>query len=529
MVDLKKLSNWDRTGGGNLSRRQFIKGLAATGVATSLSSAMIPSSVFASNPKKGGLLRIGYAYGNTNDSFQPTIMIDRFTFLLNSTMRNFLVELDHKGNAIPELVENWEISPDFKTWVFNLRKGIEFHNGKTLDAKDVIFSMNIHRGETKSAVKSLLSSVVDIKADGKHRVIFTLEKGNLDFQYILADPHFSISPEGTEGAEWEKCIGTGGYILEHFEPGVKTRARRNPNYWKEGRAHFDGFELTVMHDDSTRTNALRSGKVDYIDQCDPRTAILLKRDKNLQVINKASGDHYTMPMRSDVSPYDKKDVSLAMKYAIDREHLIKILINGFGTLGNDHPIGPIYKYHAKDLPQRQYDPDKAKFHMKKAGLNDHIFELSACANKSKDDLAIAFKEHAAKAGIKINVLKKPSDGYWSNVWLKDPFCVAQWNARSSVDVMFSTAWTKNAKWNECYWQNERFNKLVVDARAERDENLRMEMYVEAQQICRNEASNIVPLFFDHIMAGSKKLKYKNLAGNAADDGHRMIERWWFDS
>ncbi|MBT6612692.1 MAG: hypothetical protein HOB38_11355, partial [Deltaproteobacteria bacterium] len=104
---------------------------------------------------------------------------------LNWQLRNSLVEVDYKGSPVPELAESFESSPDAATWYFKLRKGVEFHNGKTLEAEDVIDSINLHRGEeSKSAAKSLLEQVKDIKADGKDTVVIKLESGNADFPYV---------------------------------------------------------------------------------------------------------------------------------------------------------------------------------------------------------------------------------------------------------------------------------------------------------------------------------------------------------
>lgn len=510
-----------------ITRRGFVKGAAALGVAAAVSPFLIPNQVSAATPKKGGFFKIGYHAGNTNDTFDPRLMNGAETYFLNPIMRNGLFEIDYAGNAIPELVESYEVSDDLKTWVLDLRKGVEFHNGKSFEAEDVIYSLNIHRGDTKSAAKSLLVPVKDIKADGKHRVIVELEGGNLDFNYVLTDFHYPIVPKGTDGPDWDKCVGTGGYILQRFEPGVKLQVKRNPNYWKSGRAHFDEVQVSIMIDSNSRATALKSGKIHYASQLDAKTAMLMKRDKNLQVLNIPSNDHYTMPMRADTSPYDKLDTSLALKYAIDREHIVKIVLNGFGTVGNDHPIGRGLKFYAADLPQRKYDPDKAKFHLKKAGLDGFTFDLSTMERKGMTELALAFEEHAAKAGIKVHVIKKPADGYWSNVWMKDPFLVATWNGRPNVDTMFSAGWVEKSNWNECYWKNKRFNELLELARKEKDEKKRGEMYFEMQSICRDKAPDIVPAFFNHIMGASKNVGFDQVAGNAQDDGFRMVERWWF--
>ncbi len=97
-------------------------------------------------------------------------------------------------------------------------------------------------------------------------------------------------------------------------------------------------------------------------------------------------------------------------------------------LGNDHPITPAYRYFASDIEQRVYDPDKAKFHLKKAGLTELAVDLSAsgAAFQSAVDAALLYKENAAKCGVNINVVREPTDGYWTNIWNKKPWCASYW-------------------------------------------------------------------------------------------------------
>ena len=99
----------------------------------------------------------------------------------------------------------------------------------------------------------------------------------LIFLLSWGDYHLTICPAGTEGQEWEKGVGTGGYILENWEPGVRAFSKRNPNYWKEGRAHFDEIETLSIVDSNARTNALKTGQINYIDRVELKTAHLLKR------------------------------------------------------------------------------------------------------------------------------------------------------------------------------------------------------------------------------------------------------------
>jgi peptide/nickel transport system substrate-binding protein len=513
---------------GKITRREFMAKVSALGLAAAVSPALLSTSADAATPKKGGRFRMGLTGGHTTDNLDPATLSDEWNYNSNWMFRNCLVEVDYKGNPIPELAESWDATKDAATWTFKLRKGIEFHNGKTMDAEDVIYSINHHRGkDSKSAAKGIVDPITDIKADGKHTVVFTLDGGNADFPFIMSDYHLTIVPAGTAGDDWIKGVGTGAYIQTKFEPGIVSIGKRNPNFFKEGRAHFDEVEMLVIADASARTNALKTGVIDLMTDVDKKTAHLLKRTPGLEVLQVPGTFHDTMPMMTDVAPYDNNDVRLALKYAVDREQMVKTILRGYGSPGNDHPIAPIQKYHAKDLPQRKYDPEKAKHHLKKAGLENHTFKLFATDLGGFLDQAVLYKEHAAKAGIKIDVIKKPADGYWEVVWLKEPWVMCYWNGRTTVDWMFSTAYSGDAKWNDTHFKHERFDKLLKEARAELDEKKRAEMYFETQKICRDEGGAIVHMFEDWVIAANKKCRFVNVAGNWNPDGAKAAERWWF--
>ena len=514
---------------GQISRREFLSRATALGLAATVSPALLKTSVKAAAPQKGGRLRMAMAGGATTDSLDPATISDNIPHCVTWQLRNNLVEIDHEGKPIPELAESWESSGDATRWVFKLRKGVEFHNGKTLDAEDVVYSINYHRSEdSKSGTKGILKSVKDLKADGKDAVTFTLEGGNADFPFILSDYHLTISPADTQGAQWEKGIGTGGYILEGFEPGVRAFTRRNPNYWKSGRAHFDEIEILSVVDFNSRTNALTTGQADVINRCELKTVHFLEKSPKVQVITATGFRHLTAPMLTDMAPYHNLDVRLALKYAIDREHLVKAILRGYGTVGNDHPIAPDMRYHADGLPQRPYDPDRAKFLLKKAGMGEVVFDLHAADNIGGGvDAAILFKEHAAKAGININVVKETGDGYWKNIWLKKPWCMAYWGGRPTEDMMLSIGYAAESGWNDTHWKNARFNELLVKARAELDEAKRREMYVKMQQLVADDGGAVVFAFTDHVDAASDKIQHGPVAGNWMLDGMKCTERWWF--
>ena len=179
--------------------------------------------------------------------------------------------------------------------------------------------------------------------------------------------------------------------------------------------------------------ALTTGKVDAIDYVDYKVADRVNKIDNIDVVETNGGLNRTLPMHTDTAPFNDNNVRLAIKYSVDREALVKTILQGHGEVGNDHPIGSNSRFFNKELEQRTYDPDKAKFYLKKAGLSDLQLNLSAAdaGGIGAVDMAILFKEHAKKSGISITVIREPEDGYWSNVWLKKPWCLSYWGGNSN--------------------------------------------------------------------------------------------------
>lgn len=517
---------------GKISRREFIARASALGLTAAISPMLfsIPGKANAATPKKGGVLRMGLGHGSTTDSLDPATQNNAMAGVMFLSLGNSLVEISPDGAATPELAENWEHSDDLKTWRFRIRKDVQFHNGKTLDVNDVIASINHHRGEkTKSAAKKLYEPIQDIKSEGKNTVVFTLNGPNIDFPYLLADIHVTILPAKGGDIDWESGVGTGAYMLDKFEPGVNLSMNRNPNYWKNGRGHFDRVEIRTIADQAARENALKTGQVDIIDRINLKTAHLLGKMPGIRIDEITSLGHYSIPMNTTFEPYTNNDIRLALKYGIDREEIIKVLFRGHGRIGNDHPISPANKYFAKDLPQRHFDPDKAKFHLKKAGLSSLDVTLSAANAVFPEcvDMAVLFKEKASKAGININVERVPDDGYWSNIWMKKPFCFCYWRGRPTEDMMFTTAYAADAKYNDTFWKNDRFNELLLSARSEKDENKRRGTYVEMQRIVRDKGGVIVPMYISYFLGVSEKLSHGPTLKYADLDGYKLPERWWF--
>ena len=512
-----------------LSRRNFMQIAIAAGLSVPAATKLWTTEVQAATPKKGGTFRVAFREYNTTDTLDPARANGIFTIQSPHICRTYLTEITSENKVGPDSAESWEASPDAKVWRFKLAKGQEFHNGKALTPADVISSLNHHRGaDSTSGGKALLGDVETIEADGADTVVVKLKIGTADLPYMLADYHFAIMPDDGSGkVDAMSGIGAGPYKVTSFQPGVSAEFTRHERYHRD--AWFDAIQILGINDNSARINSLIGGSVDTIADPDPKLVEMLKA-AGMEIDVTPSGTQVTMDMDCRAAPFKDVNVRLALKHALNRQDVLDKIAFGYGTIGNDHPVGPNMPYQAK-IEQTAYDPDKAKFYLKKAGAEGLSVQLSLsdAVYPGAVDMGNIYQQSAEKAGININVINEPSDAYWSNVWLKAPFCGGNYGQRATPDMIFSTFFRSDAPWNFAHWDNDRFQKLLLEAKAELNDEKRTAMYGEMQQLCHDEGGTIVAFFQSFIASRSPKVKHQaNVSSEWQLDGGRAYHRWWFE-
>ncbi|HEY1943646.1 MAG TPA: ABC transporter substrate-binding protein [Roseiarcus sp.] len=523
LIDLKtKLQT------GRMSRREFMGRAAALGASTAVISSLLASAdaYAADTPRKGGVLRLGLGGGSTTDSIDITSYNDSVMIDVAHGLFDGLVEWGEDGKPKPDLAASFEPTNGAKDWILNLRKGIKFSNGQEFTADDALYSLNLHRGASKSGGAGSLKPITDVKKLDKYQIQISLAAADADLPYVLTDYHVLMVPDGFK--DWAKPVGTGAFSLEKFDPGVRISLKKTRDYWKEGRGHLDGVEVTVINDGSARINALISGQIDAINRVDHKAVAMLSKSPKVQIVRAAGGWHSVLAMEVDKPPYDNPDIRLALKFAMDREQILKALFSGYGSLGNDHPIPPSDPYFNSELPQRKHDPERAAFHFKKAGIADPkiVLQVSDAAFNGAVDEGALLQASAAKAGIKIDLKKEPADGFWDNVWLKGAFVGSYWGGRAAATQMLTDAFGAGAPWNETHWKNDKFEKLLAEARSETDEAKRKPYIWEMQAMLQADGGALIPVFRDWLDAHNEKVGgHTPHGGFDMDNGYIMQKAW----
>ncbi len=512
---------------GRMSRREFLGRAGALGIGATAGAMLLSQSAYAATPKRGGNVVWGDGESSPSETLDPTKMTSGTDATRAYQIYNRLTNLDRQLNAVPNLAEEWDGANDATVWTFKLRKGVEFHNGKTLTAEDVIYSLGEHIKEgSKSPSKALLSSIVDMKADGDNVVKITLNSSNAEFPVMLGyDYHTSITAKGWK--DGDPVVGTGPYKLVEFQPGIRSVTARNETYFKSDAAWVDTWVTQSVTDATARTNGLRTGSID-IAGVDPRIADMLGKDPKITIHSTQSSAHFLWAMMCDRAPTNDVNVRLALKYCANRQAMVDQLLLGRGTVANDMPISPAMPMYCKEIPQNGFDPDKAKFHWKKAGLSGIEISASNQAGDFAVDACVMLQEGAKAAGINIDIKRVPADGYWEQTWMKVPICASNWNARPTADLMLTTLYQSKAEWNETQWKNPHFDELLVLGRKTTDAKKRYEIYCEAQTLVHDDGGALIPFFMDFVDA--TRARVQNYHGSPAFSGGAgwPFEEVWVD-
>ena len=515
---------------GALSRRHFLQGMLATGLTLTSATALLSASrdVRADTPKYGGRVRVAWDQHGPADTLDPALFTATIDYSRGRIHCNNLVQFRNDMTLGPDLAESWESNADATEFTFHLQKGVTFHDGKDCNADDVVYSMNRHIGEgSTSKASSLVSMIKAWKKLDSHTVQAVLETSNADLPAILGTFHFKIVQDGAEQKEgyFNKVIGTGPFTCDEFTPGVRSVSRRNPNYFREGRPYVDEIEIFGITDNVARVNALISGDVQLMGNLDPKAIKQVEEASGLGLFSVESGATTELVAMLDRHPGNNPDFVLALKHLCRRERMVRSLIKGQGVVGNDHSISPAYAMHCASLPQREYDLDKAKFHLQRSGITAAEV-ITAEVSPGAVDMCLFVQAEAQKIGLDLDVKRVAPDGYWGNVWMNTPLHASGWNMRPTANIMLTLKYHSEAPWNDSVYKNTRLDEILLDTRSETDEAKRLEMFCEAQQLISDEAGTIIPYHRNYLDAKADNLHGMPRVPLAAFGGAEFPEFIW---
>lgn len=504
-----------------LSRRGVLGGLAAGAV-------LAPADQLIGKPRVGGRIRVAGIVASTADTIDPAKGGNSSDYMRLFLLYSGLTQYDGALRAQPGLAEAIK-TDDNIVWTIRLRRGVQFHNGKTLTADDVVYSLLRHKDPAVgSKVKAVAEQFASARRIGPLEVELRLSGPNPDIPIILAQAQFVIVENGRR--DFSVANGTGPFVLKSFAPGIRTVVRRNPNYWKPGKPYLDEIELIAIPDELSRVNALLSGDVQMVIAVNPGSVKRVKASSSHLIMETKSGLYTDLVMRQDHPLTGNPDFVLGMKHLLDRDLIKRALFRGYATIANDQPISPLDPYYNPGIPQRAFDPEKAKFYLKRSGLLGTRLPVyvSPAATQSVD-MGSILQEHAAQIGLKLAVNRVPSDGYWSTHWMRHPLTFGNINQRPTTDLMFSLFFQSKATENEAAWKNNKFDRMLIEARQTRDEAVRKAIYGEMQWMIHRTGGIGIPVFISLLDGYDRRVRGLQPVPLGGLMGYTFGEHVWLDA
>ncbi len=444
---------------------------------------------------------LGFGGSENADPISP----NRFWQVTEKTM-NRLVRPSASGEPTSDLAVSWSANDAATEWTFLLRDGVKFHDGSDFDAADVVDLLNrIKDPELDSPVASVLAVMEKVEALDPLTVKISLSAAHADFPLLMMDYRIRMTPSGSGDTIAKTGIGTGPFILETLDPEGTTVLKANPDYW-EGAPLVDEIKIISIPDAQARVQALLSGQIDMIRHVTAQEKALFDNNPKFKMQQVKTGDWLAaIVFRTDTEPFTDVRVRKALRIAADRQTMIDLVLGpGGGVVTCDHPVWTGDQYRARiECPQQI---DEAKRLLSEAGFPDGI-EIDIVTSDLRSfwvDLVQVYQQQVAAAGIKINLVKAPGDGYWSDVWMKKPAVTTSWSQRPA-DQVFNEVYRGGASWNESYFTNAAFDQKLDQARQELDREKRTVLYQGLQKMLFEQGGTFIPFHVNQVVVTSAKV------------------------
>jgi peptide/nickel transport system substrate-binding protein len=456
--------------------------------------------------KRGGTFRVGVSGGSDKEYIDAqNSVLDPDAARLAALFEG-LVYYDSNYKLRPNLATSMT-SKDAKTWTIKLRKGVEFHNGKTMTADDIVWSI---RRMTKKSLSLYATTQLtglrpqNVRKVDKYTVRLTLDTPNSVLPDAFGQYFMGMVPIGYKSSkQGGKQIGTGPYKFVSFTPGNRSEFSRNPNYWRHGQPYFNEILVLDINDDVARVNALLGNQVDAITAM-PTAQIAAAKSRGYKILNSTGGGWVPITMAVDQAPFNDPKVRQAFRLIVNRPQMVNIAFAGYGHPGND-VYSPLDACYDTALAQRHQDIAQAKSLLAAAGQSGMKVDLNTTNGRAGQvECAQVFAQQAKAAGVTVNVRNLDATTFYGNNYLKYTFATDYWGTRNYLNQVAAGS-LKASPYNETHWNNPTFVKLYNQALRTANVKKRCAIVHEMQKIEYQTGGYIVWGFYNLIDAYSPKV------------------------
>ncbi len=540
----------DHYAAGNITRRDFIRrgvilGLGMTSMATVIAAcgdATDPGTTAPGDtqapgttgpPVAGGEISIGIQQGDANTGLDPLNMIDLGTYSVASSSFEYLVGLAPDGNIGNNgLATDWSANDDATVWTFNLRPDVMWQDGSPFTSAAVAATAD--RMVAVGAVPGGGLSEGAVETPDDLTAVFNLDSPNGQFPAAVMsiyNPQSLITPpDFSSGTTLDaRPGGTGPWILESFDPGTFTSVFiANDNYWG-GRPNLDKITLIGFGSEGAKVSAMQAREVQMIQSFGVVDGTSLLNDPDFTLLQPPSANHRQLWFNTQLpegGPFTDARVRRAFGFMLDRQQMVDTLFEGFGIVGNDHPVHPSLPFFDPDAtPQRERDLDQARALLAEAGYEGLEATIQAGDIQYSPDMAAIVQQNAADAGVNLTVGVTANSDFYGEYWCTGASYGAQpetsgpgrpcgasadigivdYGHRPVPDVYFGRALQTDGDWNSSNYASAEFDRLFGEYQASADVESQKAAVGQIQQLLHEDAPALYPFFFDYLAGHDNSL------------------------
>lgn len=519
----------DELVGGELDRQEFVRRASIIGLGAGTMGLFLRymgedvayGATQTVAQKRGGTLRVATA--TAGSSFEPRLLREFGSLSLASIPGEYLTFSDQSLRVRPALATSWKANASLTVWTFQIRRGVKFHNGKTLTADDVVASfkqyLSVTPSEILSAIPNNLLSADGVRKTGPYTVQFRLKQPSNAFPQLVSQTTYQaiIQPAAiaNKPGTWvaSGMIGTGAFRYKSGTPNRRVELVRFPQYWG-GPAPLDGVVVTAYEGTAPQVLALRAGQVDLCVQLSAQEASPFRNNSRFKVFSAPTAAHRMFGMRVDREPFRDARVRRAVALTLNRPDIIQRILLGAGTLGNDSPFWSKYPSTDPSIKQRRQNLELARALLRAAGQENLKFTLTTWNGLDHPDHAQAIQAFARQAGIDISLEVQSvgeyygggADYYATTPWINRPATLTEYGARGVPNLYITAAYMSDGIWNASHYSNPAFDAAAkqylgaAEVAAQRAATKKMAGFL------LRDTPVITDYFITYVTAGSSKVK-----------------------